>query len=572
MRHVQCVLAFVAILLGVGCVPQGAPAEGQRAGGGRPDAPPQSPTLVMVLRSEPPSVASKPLRAAGLSVASATRLFNAELDYVDDRGTPHPYLAEALPQLNTDSWRVFPDGRMETSYRLKPEVTWHDGTPLRAGDFAFALEVYRTPELGASDARPISLMEQILAPDDRMVVIRWRNPYPEADALGMGFQALPRHILEQPFQQAEPEALLSHPYWSGAYVGPGPYRLERWEPGAFIEAVAFDRHVLGRPMIDRVRLLFMSDANIVLASLLSEAAHIAVDNSLKYEQAAILQREWAPRNGGVVLLSPSQWRSTEVQLRPELATPSTILDVRVRRALLHAMDRDLLNQTLLGGQGMVADTPISPLVAYYPAIERAITTYPYDLRRTEQLLLEAGLARRPNGLFAHPNGEAFKPGLWTLSGAQNEAELAILVDGFRRAGVEVSPYVIPAAQISDRRVRSTFPALSSTSGGGGEGGLVGLRSAPPGPENQGLGGGGRGGWANSEFDRLVDGFNRTLDRAERTQQVVDMARIYSEQLPKLPHYFNVRVTAHVAALKGPLLSTTPDAGSESWNAHQWEWR
>ena len=51
-----------------------------------------------------------------------------------------------------------------------------------------------------------------------------------------------------------------------------------------------------------------------------------------------------------------------------------------------------------------------------------------------------------------------------------------------------------------------------------------------------------------------------------------MGRVVSEDLPLLPIYFNVRVTAYEADLRGPLLGTTPTSGSDSWNVYQWEWR
>ena len=63
---------------------------------------------------------------------SPYRALNAGLAINDERELPHPYLAEALPELNSDTWRVFPDGRMETAYRLRPNLTWHDGRPLTA--------------------------------------------------------------------------------------------------------------------------------------------------------------------------------------------------------------------------------------------------------------------------------------------------------------------------------------------------------------------------------------------------------------------------------------------------------
>ena len=59
------------------------------------------------------------------------------------------------PQLNTDSWRVLPDGGMETTYRLRPDLTWHDGTALTAEDWAFSWRVYQVPELGHAGASPI---------------------------------------------------------------------------------------------------------------------------------------------------------------------------------------------------------------------------------------------------------------------------------------------------------------------------------------------------------------------------------------------------------------------------------
>lgn len=561
-------IAAIAALVITAC----APLAGGTTAGQSPIAAPDNRTLVMILREEPPSVASKALRGAGSSVASAVRLFNAELDYADEHEESHPYLQEALPRIDTDTWKVLPEGRMQTTHRLREGLVWHDGTALTPEDFAFAWRVYRTPELGTSDSRPISFIDQVQITDPRTIVLHWSTPYPNADRLAGGFPALPRHILEAPYQQNTPDAFMGHPYWSAEYVGLGPYKLSRWEPGAFIEGAAYDKHLLGAPKIGRVKVLFMGDANTVLANLLSGEAQIAVDNSLKFEQAAILQREWGPKNGGGVLLSPSQWRGTEFQFRPEYQKTPALLDVRVRRAFAHALDREALNQTLLGGYGLVVDTTISSLVPYFAEIDRVITKYPYDIRRTERLLNETGLAKGSDGMYVSAAGERLKPDLMTLSGAQNEVELALWIDMFKQAGIELVPSILPSAQLSDPRARSLFPGMSTTSGGGGESGLTGLRSAPPGPENRNLGGGGRGGWANPEFDRLVDAYNGTLNKTERTRNVVEMSRIFSEQLPKLPDFYNVRVTAFAGSLVGPLLGAGPDAGSDSWNVHLWYWK
>src|SRR5947207_6614139 len=132
----RAVRLMVCVLILGACAPNSQrPEAGQSAPA--PEARQPSRALVMAVRYEPANLASKPLRESGSGVSSTTRLFNAELDLEDGHGTVRPYLAEALPQLNSDTWRVLPDGRMETTYRLKPNLTWHDGAPLLAEDFAF---------------------------------------------------------------------------------------------------------------------------------------------------------------------------------------------------------------------------------------------------------------------------------------------------------------------------------------------------------------------------------------------------------------------------------------------------
>ena len=119
------------------------------------------------------------------------------LDYIDEKEVAHPYLAEALPTLNSDAWRVFPDGRMETTFRLRPNLTWHDGAPLTADDFTFAHRVYSTPDLGVSGTKGIRQMQEIVAPDPRTVLIRWKEPFPEATRMDTTFHALPRSPAER---------------------------------------------------------------------------------------------------------------------------------------------------------------------------------------------------------------------------------------------------------------------------------------------------------------------------------------------------------------------------------------
>src|SRR5438045_3194674 len=135
------VIAVITLLLGAcGSPPGGAP------GPMEPEAQPPR-TLVVATRAEPPSLNPKPFRQLGLTADLSARIFNAGLTIRNDAGLPVPYLAQEVPQLNTDSWQVAADGSMETTYQLKPGIVWHDGQALTADDLAFAYEVFSTPAL-----------------------------------------------------------------------------------------------------------------------------------------------------------------------------------------------------------------------------------------------------------------------------------------------------------------------------------------------------------------------------------------------------------------------------------------
>src|SRR5581483_8131678 len=232
---------------------------------------------------------------------------------------------------------------METRYRLKPNLVWHDGSPLTADDFVFTFQ-NATPAAGfRTGIVPFSQMDNVAAPDDRTLIIHWKSVYPDAGVLlqgatRFGLVPLPRHILESTFAGGVAQTIQESPYWSREFVGAGPYKLDRWELGSFIEATAFDQHVLGRPKIDRIRLLFMNDQNTAFANMLAGETDVAL-NSISFEQEVQLKREWASSQRGTAGLNTVSLSAAQFQFRPDIVSPKAILDVRVRRALAHAFDR-----------------------------------------------------------------------------------------------------------------------------------------------------------------------------------------------------------------------------------------
>ncbi len=521
-------------------------------------------TLSIIMRAEPNDMLT------GFVDRSAIHkpLFTATLASWNAQEQPFPILAEAVPQLNTESWQVFPDGRMTTTYRLRPSLTWHDGEPVTAEDFVSTLRIERyRVESGAAPSAEMKQIEEILAPDARTVVIRWRQPYAEATAPEL--IPVPRHVFEPLSTRLDAEAFFNHPAWHSEWIGAGPFKVDRWERGSFIEGSAFPGFALGQPRVNRVRLTWNNDPNVSLTRLLSGDADLALDGAIRFEQASVLRDQW--RDAGTILLNPTSLRYIQFQARPEYVSPKALLDLRARKAISHAIDRPSLAEAMLEDRSLVADTIPPRGMAYSDAVERAITKYPYDPRRTEQLLTELGFTRGSDGIAISPTEGRFRMEVRGVSGGQEEQDTTIVAASLRDAAIDSTIMLLPASSRQvDEKMKSTFPGITLNNNTLQRG--LGLdkwtTTRLGGPENDWTGTN-RMGWTNPEFDRLYDAWRTTLERDEAAQRMVEMMKLLSEELPSLPLYYNYQVVAHTAALTGPQ-PITPDSTRYS-NVHEWSW-
>ncbi len=137
----------------------------------------------------------------------------------------------------------------------------------------------------------------------------------------------------------------------------------------------------------------------------------------------------------------------------------------------------------------------------------------------------------------------------------------IMADAWRRAGFDTSEKVFPSSQLTDRETRAKFLTMFSTDGGSLE--TLGTPGIPT-AENRWTGSN-RGSWSNPEYDRLVSAWESTLERGARNQLMVQMARIYSEDLPSTPIWYQVTPVVYAQNLTGPV-------DADATDIHLWEWK
>jgi peptide/nickel transport system substrate-binding protein len=192
-----------------------------------------------------------------------------------------------------------------------------------------------------------------------------------------------------------------------------------------------------------------------------------------------------------------------------------------------------------------------------------MTHYPFDPRRAEEYLSEAGYRKGGDGVQVNAAGERLSMEVWADAGPQYEKEQAVLADVWRGIGVEARTSFVPPARLRDNQFRSSFPALHTTSAGRLESLAT---SGIPTPQNH-WSGSNRGSWANPEYDRLFDAFNTTLEPDRRVDQVVQMLKLASEELPSWVLYYNQSVSAYAASVKGP---DNSGLNTDTWNVYTWE--
>lgn len=564
-RSIPCLLALAA--LGMACAPAATPA----APAGEATAPQsaQPKTMTIALQGEPGAVHTLMGGEIGGSPAGHVNgALHQRLTTYDYKGNPIAQLATEVPTFERGSWVLNPDGTMQTTFRLRPNVLWHDGQPMTARDIVFGWRVARDPELPIGNRDISSIVSGIDTPDDSTAIFKWSKLYPQANVLAeLEMSPLPQHLLEETYS-ADREKFQRLPYWSTDFVGVGPYRLDRWERGSHWVLKAFDNFYGQRARIDTVVLVFISDEAATAASMLAGAVDGEI-RGIDFSKVILVKEEWE-KSGRKPLVTVESvgTRVVEANYRDPRAG---FTDARIRKGLLHAIDRKLMADTIYGGYTGVADTVIVPDDPRSALVKDAATKYPYDQRRAQELLAEAGWRRGADGNMVTAAGERVQLSLWTTTGGQWESSQAINADSWRSIGIAADEYVIPSARSRDRELTASFPNFYGTFYG-----LAYLTppravmtSECPTPENRYVGLN-RGCYQNPDLDRVATALVTAVTPADQQRLWPELIRLQSQELPMMPMTHVVQGNSFRQGVTGPVGESWRAGSSYLWNLADWD--
>jgi peptide/nickel transport system substrate-binding protein len=442
-------------------------------------------------------------------------------------------LAESIPSLDNGLWKLFPDGRMETTWKLRPGLTWHDGTPLTTDDLLFSYQVASDPEVPYFRHTGLSSIDTVEALDATTIVVKWKRPLASADTMfarGAGGPSFvipfPKHLLERPYQEQKAQ-LGDISFWGADYIAAGPFKLKDWVRGSHFTFTAFDNYALGRPKIDEIEVRFIGDVQALISNVLASEVDMSFGvQPVSLEQAVDIESRWPQ---GHVTKIFTNW----VAMFPQFIDPKPVQlrQQPFRQALVHGTDRKLLSETIMHGMTPIADTHLPIESPYAEALKPYVVHYEYDVRKAIALLDGMGLTRGADGFYSDASGQRMDVELRAQSDYAQEPKIVqALPDMWRPIGINGMSTLVPPQQGADRELNATRPAFDVRRYNLQLERLADFSTAQiPLPENR-FAGPNRPRYSSPELDALLDRMLVTVPKDEWVKVVGQVLNVMSREV------------------------------------------
>jgi peptide/nickel transport system substrate-binding protein len=434
-------------------------------------------------------------------------------------------------------WEIEGQGITYT-FRLNRNVVWHDGYPFSARDVVFTTELLQDPDYpGPPDVAELWRTVDVTRLDNYTVRFVLQEPYaPFLDYTTIGI--LPAHLLE-----GVNAADLARIDFNRAPVGTGPFQLTEVEMGeGHIAAVTlrrFPRYYGRGTYLEHVVLRFYPTTRAAF-----EAYEDDVTEGVARIDVEFLTEAFEDRN--LRLFSAPTAEMVMIYFNQLLTDTLPFGDALVRQALYHSLDRQALVDDILGGQGILPQTPLLPGSWAYSTED--VPTYAYDPERALALMAEAGW-RRSNVTETLRNAQD-EPLAFTLTASNDPLERAFataVATQWQSLGISVTVQAVPGLALTGVLDSRSYQAAVAR--------LIIPGDPDPYPfwhETQSLPGQGQNyaGLQNRRISELVEQARITVRRDEREALYREFQQLYMELLPALPLYVPVYTYAMDVGVSG----------------------
>lgn len=494
-------------------------------------------TLISATIAEPSGLIPMIAGEAAAS-AIAANIFNTLLKY--DKNL------ELTGEL-AESWKVSPDQRTIT-FRLKPGMQWADGAPLTSADVLFTWKLVTDDKTRTPYGADFKLVQRVEAPDPLTFRVTYPQPYAPALDSWAGLQILPEHLLKD--EDINTTAFARNP------VGSSYYRLESWRHGESISLTRNPTSTQGPAMIERLISRIIPDTATQFLELLANNIDYMGLDPVQYAR---------------VFPSRSDL-NRKIALYKELGNNYTYMgfnlkhkpfdDIRVRKAINYAIDKQELIDGVLLGLGEPVASPYKPGTRW---ANPDLQPYPYDPQKARDLLRSAGFEDHDNDGILDRNGQPLGFEILTNNGNKQREMSAVLIQRrLMEIGIDVSIRKVEWASFIERFIKTgDFDVV-----------LLGWSLALD-PDQYSIWHSSQQepgqfnfiGYDNPQVDKLLEQGRLELDPDKRMKIYHEFARILLEDSPVVYLYTGYGLPAIHKRVKG-IDNPAPPAGI-GHNAHEW---
>lgn len=462
--------------------------------------------VTISLNPEPSGLVAAFNTDSNLQMVSA-KMHEGLLDY-DAQLKPVPALAE--------SWSIAGDGKTIT-FKLRKGVKWHDGKDFTSADVKFTLEKVLS-KLNPRGRATFANLVEVATPDPYTAVLKLSNPAPYLMNGLAAFESpmLPKHIYD------DGQDLLRHPALASP-IGTGPFAFGEWKKGSYILLKRNPNYwAAGKPHLDQIVFRILPDPSVRAVAFERGEVDLGPMWPVPLPEMARLQQGGSllANEKGYALMSGMLYFGFNVR-------DGYFKDVRVRRAVAHAIDLNALSKVVWRGAATPATSPISDqLVTFHDNNSKA---YAFDPKKAEALLDEANLKRGADGIRFKTS---YDPLLWD----ENYRRTAEFIkQSLKRVGIEMEVRAqdlptfmrriwtdVDFATYSHGSFNSADPTIGVQRLYWGKNILKGV------PFSNGSG------YSNPAMDKLWERAQVENDAAARAVLFRDIQRIAMEDLPYLP--------------------------------------
>ena len=436
---------------------------------------------------------------------------------------------------------------VRTRFTLKDQLFWGDGMPVTTEDVFFTWQVGKHMDTGVTNHQSFTDIIDIEVHDAKSFTVTNKKLDYRYYALS-GFNILPAHLernaFEKPRDYRKKTLYQTNPTHPGLYNG--PYRITKIVSGSYI-VLEQNEYWKGKPPgFKQIQVKTIEKTSALEANLLSGAIdYIAGEAGLSLDQAVSFEKRHSERY-------KVSYKPGLIYEHLDLMLDNPILsDLRVRKALIHSIDRAAISNRLFSGKQPAAHNKIHPLDWIHT---NTVKKYSYDPQKARELLNDAGWNIIKTGIRYNSAGKKLQLELMSTAGNRSrELVEQVLQSYWKAVGIEIKIRNQPARVLFGETInKRKFTGLA----------MFAWLSAPeslprttlhsqsiPTKENN-WSGQNYTGFKNQLMDQLIDSIEIELEKEKRKKLWGKLQKLYAEQIPAIPLYFKANSFIVPKWLKG----------------------